>query len=110
MTQPKNPEKEYPQRVEKSENMYASWEAGDGDTDELAIGLYNLTAEYKALYDDYVNIEAMLQQAAKDAFDSDVVQTQMLTLELEANPWIGEEQYKADWIESWLSALRENIP
>lgn len=46
-------QKEYPQRVEKSEVMHQSWKAGDGNMDELAIGLYNLIAEYKALYDDY---------------------------------------------------------
>lgn len=42
----------YPPRIEKSEAMYGNWEAGDGDMGELAVGLYNLTAEYKALWDD----------------------------------------------------------
>ena len=43
----------YPQRIEKSEIMYKMWKDGDGDIDELAIGLYNLTAEYKALWDEH---------------------------------------------------------
>jgi len=49
---------DYPPRVEKSENIYELWESGEGDMDELAIGLYDLTAQYKALYDDYVQLEA----------------------------------------------------
>ena len=44
---------EYPIRVEKSEAIYGHWENGDGDMAELAIGLYDLTAHYKALWDDY---------------------------------------------------------
>lgn len=48
---------DYPQRVEKSEIMHQSWKAGDGNMDELAIGLYNLTAEYKALWDDYASLK-----------------------------------------------------
>jgi hypothetical protein len=51
---------DYPTRVAKSEAMYDNWEAGDGDMGELAIGLYNLTAEYKALWDDYVAQNARL--------------------------------------------------
>ena len=56
-----------------------------------------------------VQLEAMLQQAAEDAFVSEVVQTEMLSLELEANPWIGAKQYKEDWIETWLCALQEEV-
>jgi len=52
-------------------------------------------------------LEAMIQQAAEDAFDSEVVQTQMLEMELEANPWIGARQYKEDWVETWLCGLQE---
>ena len=61
---------DYPQRIEKSENMYLNWEAGDGDMDELAIGLYNLTAEYKALFDAYVKLEARITQAVEDSNDT----------------------------------------
>jgi len=41
---------DYPPRVTKSENIYALWEKGEGDMGELAIGLYDLTAHYKALW------------------------------------------------------------
>ena len=49
---------DYPSRVRKSENMYELWESGYGDMKELAIGLHDLTAQYKALYDDYIKLEA----------------------------------------------------
>ena len=49
---------DYPPRVEKSENIYKLWETGEGDMAELAIGLYDLTAHYKALWDDYAQLEA----------------------------------------------------
>ena len=48
---------DYPQRVEKSENIYRLWDTGEGDMGELAIGLYNLTADYKSLWDDYTKLE-----------------------------------------------------
>lgn len=50
----------YPQCVEKAEAIYAHWERGDGDMGELAIGLYDLTAHYKALYEDYIRLEKEL--------------------------------------------------
>lgn len=50
---------DYPPRVEKSENIYKLWETGEGDMGELAIGLYDLTAHYKALWDDYAQLEAI---------------------------------------------------
>ena len=49
---------DYPPRVGKSENIYKLWETGEGDMAELAIGLYDLTAHFKALYDDYIKLEA----------------------------------------------------
>ena len=49
---------DYPSRVRKSEEMYELWESGFGDMKELAIGLHDLTAQYKALYDDYIKLEA----------------------------------------------------
>jgi len=49
---------DYPPRVTKSENIYALWEKGEGDMGELAIGLYDLTAHYKALWDDYAALKA----------------------------------------------------
>lgn len=51
---------DYPPRVEKSENIYKLWKSGEGDMDELAVGLYDLTAHYKALHDDYTQLEAEL--------------------------------------------------
>ena len=51
---------DYPPRVTKSENMFKLWETGEGDMGELAIGLYDLTAHYKALWDDYTQLEAEL--------------------------------------------------
>ena len=56
-----------------------------------------------------VQLEAMLQQTASDAFDSEVVETHMLELELEANPWVGAKQYKEGWIEAWIDALKESV-
>jgi len=50
----------YPQRIAKSENVFALWEAGEGDIAELAICLYDLTAEYKALWEDYEEAQATL--------------------------------------------------
>ncbi len=49
----------YPTRVQKSEQSYAHWEAGDGDMGELAVGLYDLTAEYKALWRDYCTLQSL---------------------------------------------------
>ena len=49
---------DYPPRVGKSERIYQLWESGEGDMGELAIGLYDLTAHYKALWDDYTQLEA----------------------------------------------------
>ena len=57
--------KKYPQRVWKSEVMYKAWENGDGDIDELAIGLYDLVAEYKALYDDYIKLKRNIMRHGK---------------------------------------------
>ena len=56
---------EYPPRVAKSEAMFANWDAGDGDMNELAIGLYDLVAEYKALWDDY----AIMQEFIDDFYE-----------------------------------------
>ena len=67
-----------------------------------------LKNENERLTDLVEQLEAMLKQAAKDAYHSEVVQTQMLPLELEANPRIGADQYKEDWIETWLCALKES--
>jgi hypothetical protein len=53
---------DYPPRVGKSENIYKLWETGEGDMDELAIGLYDLTAHYKALWTEH---EALI--AERDA-------------------------------------------
>lgn len=51
---------DYPIRIEKSETIYSFWESGEGDMAELAIGLYDLTAHYKALWDDYHELEVRL--------------------------------------------------
>ena len=63
---------DYPQRVEKSENIYRLWETGEGDMGELAIGLYNLTADYKSLWDDYTKLKAELSQREQDCIDRTV--------------------------------------
>ena len=57
----------------------------------------------------YENIELkrMLQVAAEDSFQSDVVDTEMLPLELENNPYIGEKEYKADWIDDLILDWKE---
>lgn len=52
---------DYPARVAKSEAMHANWEQGDGDMDELAIGLYDLIAHYKALYEDYLKGKDLIE-------------------------------------------------
>ena len=70
-------------------------------------GVYRMSRATVAKH--VARLEAMLQQAAEDAFVSEVVQTEMLSLELEANPWIGAKQYKEDWIETWLCALQEEV-
>ncbi len=49
-------------RLEKSRNIYELWRTGDGDMGELAIGLYDLTAHYEALLDDYEKLEAKLSK------------------------------------------------
>jgi len=49
---------DYPPIVTKAEQIYKLWESGEGDMGELAIGLYDLTAHYKALWDDYFALEA----------------------------------------------------
>ena len=54
---------DYPPRVTKSENIYALWESGEGDMGELAIGLYDLTAHFKALWDDYAKLERVARAA-----------------------------------------------
>ena len=59
--------------------------------------------------DEVAQLEAELRQAAENAFESDVIQTGMLQIELEANTWIGAEQYKEDWIETWLCGLRVEV-
>jgi predicted nuclease with TOPRIM domain len=64
----------YPQRIEKSEAMYKMWEDGEGDIDELAIGLYNLIAEYKALWDDYAKLKTELVDY-KSQYDSLIEET-----------------------------------
>lgn len=40
------------QRVEKARAIYQHWVDGDGDMGELAVGLYDLTADYEALLAD----------------------------------------------------------
>ncbi len=50
------------QRIEKSQAIYEHWRAGDGDMNELAIGLYDLTADYETLLDDYEKLEVKAQE------------------------------------------------
>ena len=50
---------DYPPRVGKSERIYKLWETGEGDMGELAIGLYDLTAHFKVLWDEH---EALKQE------------------------------------------------
>ena len=57
---------DYPPRVTKSEAMYALWENGEGDMSELAIGLYDLTAHYKALWDEHEALEAELAEKSDE--------------------------------------------
>ena len=74
---------------------------------QLEAELLQYKADLRATDGQVVELEAMLKQAAENDFHSEVVQTEMLQLELEENPWMGAEQYKEDWIETWLCALRE---
>lgn len=80
---------DYPPRVEKSENIYRLWESGEGDMGELAIGLYDLTAHYKALWDDYAQLEdeEKLKQAEIEGLSSQLLDVQQeciaLRIELE---------------------------
>ena len=67
---------DYPPRVEKSENIYRLWETGEGDMGELAIGLYDLTAHYKELWDDYAQLEVeneRLKEYIEETCDEDFV-------------------------------------
>ena len=74
---------------------------------QLEAELLQYKADLRATDGQVVELEAMLKQAAENDFHSEVVQTEMLQLELEENPWMGAKQYKEDWIETWLCALRE---
>ena len=77
------------------------------EVEQLEEELLQYKADLRATDIQVAELEAMLKQAAKDAYRTEIIETWMLPLELEANPWIGAKQYKEDWIEAWLCALKE---
>jgi hypothetical protein len=52
-------------------------------------------------------LEAKLKTAAEMAFNSEVVQTGMLEIELEDLPGVSRAEYKKDWIYEWMNALSD---
>lgn len=54
-------------------------------------------------------LQARLDVAAEYAFQSEVVDTLSLTLELEQLPGVSAAEFKSDWKEGWIEGLIEEI-
>lgn len=52
-------------------------------------------------------LEIALEVAAQEAFQSEVIETEMLELELDSLPGVTAEQFEKDWIEDWIEVKIE---
>lgn len=70
---------------------------------------YKFTEIFCAAFDHADTMEKLLDQAAEWAFRSEVIETEMLSIELEGLPGVSAEQFKDDWKWTWIDELRREI-
>ena len=93
---------DYPPRVTKSENIYKLWDTGEGDMGELAIGLYDLTAHFKVIWDENESLRAEIESDNAELLECVIEEAKMKDEIKNLRKLLNINAYDNKTIDEWL--------